>query len=312
MRFGIVLRATGGERPLADLVAQARAAEEAGFDLLWVEEDRGVCDGGAGVAVATGLPDALAIASALAPHTTWLRVGACCRAGTLHPAYLAEQAAVVDLVLGGRLVLGLRPAPGAEALLGDVTDLVALGHASAPFRRKCEPWPMPAELDGNRFGVTEEVAVMPNPAQLELPVWLAGPSAAVTEVVSTRALSMVADDVEDAASVARRWQAVERALGPAALRLRRVARRAVPVDAGGSFDLDGLRDRLRQDQRAWRMDTVLLDAPPGAGADVVADLVAAVARRVRPRLAMAGLPPGLVEHWEAMGYGAGSWPQVPA
>lgn len=306
MRFGIVLRVTEGERPLLELVAQARAAEDAGFDLLWVEEDRG-----AGAAAATtGLPDALAVASALAPHTTSLRVGACCRAGTLHPAYLAEQAAVVDLVLGGRLVLGLRPAPGAEALLGDVADLVALAHASVPFRLQGEPWPMPAGLDGNRFGVTDEVAVTPDPVQLELPVWLVGPSAAVTEVASTRALGIVADDVEDAAGVTRRWQAVEQALGPAALRLRRVARRAVPVGAGDAFDLDGLRDRLHQDQRAWRMDTVLLDAPPGAGPDAVADLVAAVARWLRPRLAMAQLPPGLVEHWEATGHGAGSRSQV--
>lgn len=310
MRFGLVLQ-TAGERPLSDLVAQARAAEDAGFDLVWVEEDHG--DPGAtgyGDSGATGygLPDALAVASAIAPHTTSVRVVACCRAGLLHPVYLAEQSAVADLVLGGRLVLGLRSAPGTEALLGEVADAVVGAHASVPVRREGGRWPMPAGLAGNRFGVTSEVAVTPTPAQLELPVWLAGDAAAATDVAATRALSMVGEDGEDAAAMAGRWRAVEGSLGPAAVRLRRVARRAVPVSADGSPDLHGLLLRLHEDQRAWRMDTAVLVRPAGLGIAGVADLVVGVAQRVRPHLALAALPPGLAEHWEATDYGAGTAP----
>jgi alkanesulfonate monooxygenase SsuD/methylene tetrahydromethanopterin reductase-like flavin-dependent oxidoreductase (luciferase family) len=327
MRFGLVLRGIDEEQPLPGLVAQAQAAEAAGFDLIWVDEDRsseaippaggapvsdlpgrdptgssGAAADGATGSGGTGLPDALAVACALAPHTTTMSVGACCRAGVVHPAYLAEQSAVADLVLGGRLILGLRPAPGTEALLGEVVDLLGAAHASVPFQFEGAQWTMPGALEGNRFGVTEAVAVTPVPVQLELPVWLAGAAEAVTDVAATRAVGLVGDDSDGAALLADRWGVVARALGPAVRRLRRVARRAVPVGSGGGPDLDGLRERLADDQRRWRMDTVLLELPPGADLACTEELVTPVARQVRPPLAMAALPPGLVEHWQITGH----------
>ncbi len=329
MRFGLVLHGIDEEQPLRGLVAQAQAAEAAGFDLIWVDEDRsseaippadralgtgppgrgtsgssGAVTGGGSGSGGTGLPDALAVACALAPHTAAMSVGACCRAGVVHPAYLAEQSAVADLVLGGRLILGLRPAPGTEALLAEVVDLLGAAHASVPFRHEGAQWTMPGALEGNRFGVTEAVAVTPVPAQLELPIWLAGAAEAVTEAAATRAVGLVGDDSEGAAILAERWGVIQRALGPAVQRLRRVARRAVPVGTGGGPDLDRLRERLADDQRRWRMDTVLLDLPPGADLAWTEELVTAVARQVRPRLAMAALPPGLVEHWQTTGHHA--------
>jgi alkanesulfonate monooxygenase SsuD/methylene tetrahydromethanopterin reductase-like flavin-dependent oxidoreductase (luciferase family) len=304
VRFGLVLRPEGA-RPLDDLVAQARAAEEMGFDLLWVDEDHGGIGPEAPVerpsepGRALGLPDALAVASAIAPHTSTVRIVACCRGGAIHPVYLAEQVAVADLVLGGRLVLALRSVPGLEECLVDVVDIVIGSQASAPMRRKGGKWPMPAELEGNRFGLVREVSVTPAPAQLEVPLWLVGGSPEVMDVATSRSVTVVGAPDEDASVLSDRWRTMEGSLGPSAARLRRVARRVVPVGSGGTVDADDLRDRLRHDQRMWRMDTVVLDPPPSCPTPVVLDLIKAVAQWVRPHLALAALPPGLAAHWVA-------------
>ena len=286
MRFGLVLHVLDARDPLAGLVAQARAAEEVGFDLVWVDEQ----SHGA-------LPDALAVACALAPHTTTIRVGAGCQAGVTHPVHLAEQAAVTDLTLGGRLVLGLRPVPGTEGRLGEVVDLLSAAGASAPFAHHGEHWQVPARLPDNRFGVTDQVTVTPAPLQLELPLWLSGTAGAVTEAAASRVLGVVGDDAEDADALAGRWAAIEQQAGPAARRLRRVGRRRVPM-VDGALDGDALLARLAEDQRRWHLDTAVLDPPAGAGTDQIADLVGVVAHRIRPRLALTALPPGLVEHWQ--------------
>ena len=286
MRFGLVLRVVDAERPLPGLVAQALAAEAAGFDLAWVDEQP---DG--------ALPDALAVACALAPHTITIRVGVGCQAGATHPVHLAEQAAVADLTLGGRLVLGLRPVPGTEERLGEVVDLLAAAGASAPFAHHGEHWQVPAQLPDNHFGVTDQVTVTPAPLQLELPLWLSGPDTAVTEVAASRGLGLVGGDDEDADALTRRWAAIEQQAGPAARRLRRVGRRRAPT-VGGALDGDALLARLGEDQRRWHLDTAVLEPPAGAGTDQIADLVDAVAHHIRPRLALAALPPGLVEHWQ--------------
>jgi len=304
VRFGLALHPTG-PRPLDDLVAQARAAEETGFDLLWVDEgpEEPAADerteGASAPHRTAGLPDALAVAAALAPHTSVVRVTACCRAGSAHPVYLAEQVAVADLLLGGRLVLALRSAPGLEDRLVDVVDILVQAQASVPMRREGGRWPMPAELEGNRFGLVPEVTVTPSPAQLEVPVWLVGTAHEVIDVAASRALTVVGGVEEDADTARRRWRTVESSLGPAAARLRRVGRRFVAPGPGGTVDLDSLRDRLRHDQRTWRMDTVVLDPPAGCPTDVVIELIRGVAQWVRPHLALAALPPGLAEHWMA-------------
>ena len=81
-------------------VASARLAESLGYDRLWVTEHHfiefGVCS------------QALTLAGYLLGQTQRIRVGtAVVLAPLVHPITLAEQAAILDQVSGGRLDLGL-------------------------------------------------------------------------------------------------------------------------------------------------------------------------------------------------------------
>ena len=87
-------------REYHDVVELARLAETLGFDSVWVSEHHGSSDG--------YLPSLLPVLGALATATDRMLLGT----GVLlvpfhHPLRLAEDAAVVDQLSGGRVVLGL-------------------------------------------------------------------------------------------------------------------------------------------------------------------------------------------------------------
>ena len=94
----------GSERTFAqeyrDVVELARLAETLGFDSVWVSEHHGSSDG--------YLPSLLPLLAGLATATDRVQLGT----GVIltpfhHPLRLAEDAAVVDQLSGGRLILGL-------------------------------------------------------------------------------------------------------------------------------------------------------------------------------------------------------------
>jgi alkanesulfonate monooxygenase SsuD/methylene tetrahydromethanopterin reductase-like flavin-dependent oxidoreductase (luciferase family) len=105
MRFGVFLPA--GQWPgqshtdvLDRTVAAAHAAEVAGFDEVWLAEHHfmsyGVC------------PSATTLAGYLLGATTRIEVGTAVSVlSTQHPVALAEQAALLSIVSGGRFRLGV-------------------------------------------------------------------------------------------------------------------------------------------------------------------------------------------------------------
>ena len=102
--FGLITcqRYPGDPRSDTELYRQALAlAEDAdafGIDSVWVSEHHFVDD--------AYLPSLLPLCAAIAARTRRVRVGTALLLAPLHdPVRLAEDAAVVDLISGGRLVL---------------------------------------------------------------------------------------------------------------------------------------------------------------------------------------------------------------
>ena len=104
MRVGIQLPEVERVVPWRELVAIARAAEDAGFESLWLgdhllyRDERGE----------RGPHDAWTQLAALAAVTTRMRLGPLVAAAAFHPpGLIARMAASIDEISGGRFVLGI-------------------------------------------------------------------------------------------------------------------------------------------------------------------------------------------------------------
>ena len=88
----------------SEMRAAALAAEEAGFDGLWTWDHLRDPDASSG----TGVPEAMTVLAALAEVTRRLTLGPLVlNVANRHPGVLANMAATIQQVSGGRLLLGL-------------------------------------------------------------------------------------------------------------------------------------------------------------------------------------------------------------
>lgn len=245
---------------LDELVALAGAAAGAGLDGVLLPE--------------------LVSASAVAARVDDVLVAAEVELGVRHPIEIAEEAAVTDLVAGGRLVLVVRPAPGAETRFAEELDVVRHALAPRPFRFEGASRRVPANIAQNDRLPEHRVRVTPAPAQVRLEVWGAGPAA--RDTVLSRALGHLADADEELAVLAAAWRQTEAM--PAAIGAPRGAR--VAWDGSRS-----LLERLRAGRRAFDQDWACIRAPAHAAA--------VIGSVVRPRVQIERLAPGLEEFWDA-------------
>jgi alkanesulfonate monooxygenase SsuD/methylene tetrahydromethanopterin reductase-like flavin-dependent oxidoreductase (luciferase family) len=263
---------------VADAATEAAEAEAAGFDAVWIDR--------ADVEPAP-------LAAHVAAATTGLRVGVTAALGDDHPVELAEQMAVADLALNGRLVLAVQPAPGTESRFAEALDLLLECFGSHPFRHEGEGWRVPANLPANVFNVEDRLRVTPAPAQFELPVWVAG--AVGRDAAAERGLGVLIDASEDVDAVTAWWAQTRAERSAMTRRMRRGQRWLVPGATWG-LDADAAVDELRARRRAVDLDLVVAEAGGVDAADRSA-VMTALMRLVRPRVQLDRYPPGLEEHW---------------
>jgi alkanesulfonate monooxygenase SsuD/methylene tetrahydromethanopterin reductase-like flavin-dependent oxidoreductase (luciferase family) len=142
----------------ADALALAAEAERAGFDSVWVSEHHFLDD--------AYMPSLLPMCAAIAARTERVRIGTgVLLAPLIHPLRLAEDAATVDLISGGRLILGLGLGWRAE-------ELDAFGVASRDRVRLTEEAVRMCRAAWGD-GLADGVAVTPKPARPGgPPIWL--------------------------------------------------------------------------------------------------------------------------------------------
>ena len=143
-------------RPWAEHYARSlewcEEAERLGADAVWLTEHHFFEDG--------YLPQPLTFAAAIAARTSRIRIGTAVLLGALRsPVHVAEEAAIVDLVSGGRLELGF--GPGYREV-----EFEAFESNLASRRRRTEE-----TLQAVRDLYSAE-AVSPGPAQSVVPMWL--------------------------------------------------------------------------------------------------------------------------------------------
>jgi alkanesulfonate monooxygenase SsuD/methylene tetrahydromethanopterin reductase-like flavin-dependent oxidoreductase (luciferase family) len=289
VRFGVVVAVSASTGAAIDPTGVAADAEEAGLDLIWLQGDPSL----------RGSPaDTLTAAAFVAARTSAVRVVTQVPVGP-HPLQIAEQAAVVDNVSAGRLVLVLADTPGppgtkpAEDLLAETAEVLLKASAPLPFRHQGSRWTIPAGMDGHRS--ERRISVTPNTAQLELPIWLSGPAAVA--VGSRFGLSHVSTVMDTAARARCSWRRTEDALGRAAVRMRRPAIRELSCGSGGDFDVDGVVRELTAEAEAWRLDVVALRLPVSLDRPAIRRAVRRIASLVRPALQMDRIPEHVQRYW---------------
>jgi alkanesulfonate monooxygenase SsuD/methylene tetrahydromethanopterin reductase-like flavin-dependent oxidoreductase (luciferase family) len=252
---------------LDEITAVAQAAHASGLDGIMLTQ--------------TGaLPKPLMTASALAGRVPDLIIAVEVELGDRHPFELAEEAAVVDLASGGRLVLVARPAPGAAEDYGEALDLVRTALTPRPFRFEGRRWRVPAQLQQNVFELETAVRLTPSPAQVRLEIWGA---AAGIEAALARGLGYLAGADDDPLALSAAYDRVAEALGPVAIGAPRARRETLS-------DADVLVDRLRAGRETFGQDWAVV-----AGGPEQADVLG---KRVRPRVQLQRLNPGVERLWE--------------
>lgn len=193
MKFGIWLDFRNPERwrqPWAEVyednLSMATEAEALGFESVWLSEHHLTGDG--------YLPSLFPALAALAMRTSRIRLGtAMLLASLVHPLRLAEDAAVTDLLSGGRLELGLAPGyreKEFEALGVPRTERGARTEETVEILRRA--WEgKPFSHTGRHFTLDDvEVTPVPDAAP---PLWIGGSGRAAALRAGRRGLRFMPD-----------------------------------------------------------------------------------------------------------------------
>ncbi|MCC6179783.1 MAG: LLM class flavin-dependent oxidoreductase [Chloroflexi bacterium] len=165
MKFGVI--PTEGGRFYREALEEVVLAEELGFDSVWMEEHHGVKD--------HYWPTPLLVLAGFATRTTRVRLGTDVVVLPFHhPTRVAEDAAMLDVISGGRLTLGVAIGyrPDEFALFG-----VSPERRGARFEEQLaimrRLWTEDAVTFDGRFFQLQNACIEPKPVQAGgIPIWI--------------------------------------------------------------------------------------------------------------------------------------------
>lgn len=171
----------GQALPIAhqEMLEQAALAEELGFDSIWVAEQH--------FSPERQCPSPFLIGTAIALRTQTIKIGVYTTMTFAHPIRLAEDAAVLDILSGGRLILcagtGYRKeefaaygvaAAGKRSRIRESLEILGLAWADEPFVYHGKYFTIPVALpDGTVDEEHSPLSVFPKPIQHPIPMWMA-------------------------------------------------------------------------------------------------------------------------------------------
>ncbi len=150
----------------AEMLEEISTADQMGFDSAWLSEHHFVGDG--------YCPSLLLTAAAIAAKTKNIRIGTGVLLLPLHdPLRVAEDAAVADLISGGRLILGIGLGYRKEEFDGFGRSLKQRrGRMEEGIEILTKSWgDEPFSLDGKYYKL-ENINIMPKPVQKPIPIWV--------------------------------------------------------------------------------------------------------------------------------------------
>jgi probable F420-dependent oxidoreductase len=152
----------------AETLEHVRLAEALGFDDVWTTEHHFIGDGYS--------PSILTICAAMAARTSRIRIGTRVLLAPLyHPLRLAEDAATVDVISGGRLILGLGLGYREEEYEGLAIPARGRGQRLEEIVSVLRQAWGPDRLDfSGRYYAYRGAGVTPKPVQQPIPIWIGG------------------------------------------------------------------------------------------------------------------------------------------
>jgi probable F420-dependent oxidoreductase len=256
MKIGFGVPVSGAWATPDNLLYFTTRAEELGYDSLWTFQRLIVPAGYQGDPVYSSVLDPLVALGFVASRTTRIRLGvALINAPYLSPAYLAKQAATVDVLSAGRLDLGI--GLGWSAPEFQATG-VEMEHRGARLREYVAAmrtlWTDdPARFEGRFYRVPPSLQ-LPRPVQRpHIPILIGGSATAALRRAGRLAdgwISRSATDLSRISAPIAQVRAGAEAAGKDPSAVRIVVRGVVRPDAPPDRPLAGSYAKIREDV-AW-------------------------------------------------------------
>ncbi|TDQ00853.1 LLM class flavin-dependent oxidoreductase [Labedaea rhizosphaerae] len=213
-------RADHEQHRFRQAIEQARLADELGYGCWWQVEHHG-----AGEFSLSSAPELLL--TAISQHTSRIRLGhaaALAPARFNHPIRIAERAATLDHLSGGRVELGLTRSGFPEWKLFNIDEADVLAQTQAAFEMVPGMWTSDHFSHHDEHFDIDDVSIGPKPLQQpHPPLWQAAASPKSFEDAGRRGVGVLGTTI---------WESTERASRMISLYRQAAAQCTAPV---GSF-----------------------------------------------------------------------------